>query len=949
MTSIKNTRILNNINCDELVLDTNNDAKNLHFNIRTTGAVGENDIEFKTCNVKVSDGDFHADVIKDLDGNEFVNLSGANHVIKDTAGDPIMTIGDSEINFHSATVNNLTLGSLSLDTSDVTSLNYVGQNLDYELDTIATNVTGKLAKDGQTASKILTTSAGGVIQFVNNSSLLTDIGTNQTNISTNSTNIGTIGSLNTTATDLVGAVNEIHGEVDTLDGEVVKLTGNQTMTSGTKTIETCILGKDTAIGGNVQILSKGFGNTSFGVQDSIMASGVPTSGLLACMVLTGSSGSFPQISFETPNTSECLIRMVSNGGDGNAECFDIKLDDTGTNSAQVNIGKRGYGGSDNLNMIHLDLENGRVGINQSSATVPLDVNGDTKVNGDLEVTTDTTLQAWASAGTRFRNYSGGASYYANILYGGTSNITLTLPTSTGTLALQSAVTEAQNTANANEDAIDLLDDNKLNLTGGTLTGVLNGTSLVMNGGQFSTVYMGSSATYNFQINDAPIGGSTETFAINFNTAFTPDAYFVGTTTATDVRIGTNNGTRLQIDSGGDITTYNQVTIEGATYRDFSSSDTDITGNLPSSSSAFGHIIEGKASGHLVLGIRGNDSKDTVSIMSYTSGSSYDTPVAVFQADGKVGIGFSDPLYPLHIGKGVNVDRTIFNTAANNIQFEESGNALQTGEDNYGYYLSYDSFYYGGDSDSDDNFGGNFNTGGGRYTVKWLQTTHADYTDHHYTYIPISIRSHGSIWGLNYYASSDHRIKKNILFDLSGSNLMDTFRALDVCMYEYRDKYSSGGYSLGFIAQQVKEHYPSAVDCSNIEFIPDSMKIITGTWENTFFRCVDTDLDDGVAYKLYVGDVSGGEVEKELRYSNGGFQFDASYNKVFLYGRLVDDFHSLNKPKLFTLNYYATQELDKEVQMLKNKVAVLESKLAQEEVKTAYFQMRIDNLYSHLNL
>ena len=236
MTSIKNTRKPHNINCDELVLDTNNDAKNLHFNIRTTGLVGENDIEFKTCNVKVSDGDLHTDVIKDLDGNEFVNLSGSNHIIKDVSGDPIMTIGDSEIDFHSATVNNLTLGSLSLDTSDVSSLNYVGQNLDYELDTIATNVTGKLAKDGQTASKILTTSAGGVIQFVNNSSLLSDIGTNTSNISTNSSNIST------------------------LDGEVVKKAGTQTIT-GFKTIESCLLGKSS--GGQVQILTKGNGNANF--------------------------------------------------------------------------------------------------------------------------------------------------------------------------------------------------------------------------------------------------------------------------------------------------------------------------------------------------------------------------------------------------------------------------------------------------------------------------------------------------------------------------------------------------------------------------------------------------------------------------------------------------------------------------------------------------------------
>ena len=142
--------------------------------------------------------------------------------------DPIMTIGDSTIDFHSATVNNLTLGTGSLTTDSVASQNYTGQTLEHELDTIATNITTKLNKDGQTASKILTTSSGGVIQFSSNSSLLTDIGTN-------TTNIGTIGSLNTSASNLVGAVNELHTEINTntsnistLDGDVVKVaTSNQ--------------------------------------------------------------------------------------------------------------------------------------------------------------------------------------------------------------------------------------------------------------------------------------------------------------------------------------------------------------------------------------------------------------------------------------------------------------------------------------------------------------------------------------------------------------------------------------------------------------------------------------------------------------------------------------------------------------------------------------------------
>ena len=44
----KKTFVPHNINCDELTFGTMNDRRNAHFIIKTEGAVGENDIEFKT-------------------------------------------------------------------------------------------------------------------------------------------------------------------------------------------------------------------------------------------------------------------------------------------------------------------------------------------------------------------------------------------------------------------------------------------------------------------------------------------------------------------------------------------------------------------------------------------------------------------------------------------------------------------------------------------------------------------------------------------------------------------------------------------------------------------------------------------------------------------------------------------------------------------------------------
>ena len=699
MTSIKNTRILNNINCDELVLDTNNDAKNLHFNIRTTGSVGENDIEFKTCNVKVSDGDFHADVIKDLDGNEFVNLSGSNHVIKDTAGDPIMTIGDSSIDFHSATVNNLTLGTGSLTTDSVASQNYTGQTLEYELDTIATNITGKLAKDGQTANKILTTSSGGVIQFVNNSSLLTQISLNAANINSNDTDIA-----------------------------------NNTSSISTNTSN--ISSNTSSIGTNTTNIST---NTS-----SI-------------------STNTTNIASNTGNVATALSNIST------LDNIAVKLTETQT-------------------------------LTNKTLTSPI-------------ISTITNGSA-----------------------------TLTLPTSTGTLALQSAVTEAQNTANANEDAIDLLDANKLNLTGGTLTGALIGTTLQMNGGQIGTVYMGSSATYNFQIDDAPISSPTETFAINFNTAFTPDAYFVGTTTATDVRLGSNNSTRLLLSSGGDITSNNKITISNSSTEQLRIQNS--TANGGSKINIFG----GTGGGGDAEIFMGQSS-------SYGGGIYYDASTDRFQFYRVDNGAFSNVMYipynanslyigDIHLGQTneINIDSGMY--------LQDDGSGLTTDD----CYICRN--------------GGTLRVGG--------------------TIVP----------------SSDDRLKHNEE-DISG--------AINIIRQLTPKKYFKSS-----IPYEANNNFD--IDSSG-NYVDSSGNVVKGVFESGLIaqEVMETDLaflvsGGGVREKT---DASGNVIEEDLMYG-------VNYNG--LHGYTI-----------------------KAIQEQQEIIETLQKKLADEETKTAYFEMKINQLFSHLNL
>ena len=113
-----------------------------------------------------------------------------------------------------------------------------------------------------------------------------------------------------------------------------------------------------------------------------------------------------------------------------------------------------------------------------------------------------------------------------------------------------------------------------------------------------------------------------------------------------------------------------------------------------------------------------------------------------------------------------------------------------------------------------------------------------------------------------------------------------------------------------------------------------MRKLEISWEEVIDGSNDTyklisDLQDvsGIKYKFYVSnDVSGNEIMKEIvGNADNTFTFKEKWNHIFCYGKEVDDFHTLSKEKLFSLNFSATQELDKQQQADKARIADLEAK------------------------
>ena len=194
--------------------------------------------------------------------------------------------------------------------------------------------------------------------------------------------------------------------------------------------------------------------------------------------------------------------------------------------------------------------------------------------------------------------------------------------------------------------------------------------------------------------------------------------------------------------------------------------------------------------------------------------------------------------------------------------------------------------------------------------------------------------------------SDSRIKKNIV-DVPDNLALEMVKNIPCRYYEYIDQSVKGNSTvIGFIAQEVREVFPLATTITT-DVIPDEMRILENiTWNDT---TATTDLQDvsGVKYKFYVtndlNDLSNVKKIYVTGNEDNTFTFEEKYNHIFCYGKEVNDFHSLHKQKLFTLNFSATQELIRKVEQLETENVSLTSKVASLESQMIEVLNRLQSL------
>jgi hypothetical protein len=280
-----------------------------------------------------------------------------------------------------------------------------------------------------------------------------------------------------------------------------------------------------------------------------------------------------------------------------------------------------------------------------------------------------------------------------------------------------------------------------------------------------------------------------------------------------------------------------------------------------------------------------------------------TPKMVINSNGNVGIGLTNPLYPLDI----------------------SGHASTAPPSGvWGYYVS----------------------------TTELANVPAPYDGWNQN---ISLRASENIIAQKFQTYSDRRIKKNII-EIRDDEALIKLRKLKPCKYNYIDTVAGGnGDVYGFIAQEVGSILPDAIG-THTGYIPNIYDLVNVSESNkiTFNNYKTSNLEANSVIQVVTTDNKREQIlvsevidEDNIRVEEDLSPWISDTGKLFVYGQEVDDFTHLDKNTIWTVATAALQEVDRQLQAEKEKVRVIDDQLQAEKEKTRALEDKVEALEDHL--
>lgn len=217
-------------------------------------------------------------------------------------------------------------------------------------------------------------------------------------------------------------------------------------------------------------------------------------------------------------------------------------------------------------------------------------------------------------------------------------------------------------------------------------------------------------------------------------------------------------------------------------------------------------------------------------------------------------------------------------------------------------------------------------------------------------------STGSANNGGFYVTSDERIKRKVGFSDSNHDL-STLMKLKVIEYKYVDSLNSKNLPVkGVFAQQVEAIYPQAVT-KQTNFIPNIYALAeqvafdqtTQTLKVTMNKSHGLNVGDKV--KL-ISNTSGEKPAMVVSVNGNSFtvnNWTEKSEKIFVYGKEVNDFHIVDYDRIFILGISAIQELNKNLEAEKAKNMQLELQIQKMEAESKGIKAEIEMIKTHLGL